>query len=172
MFGKNHGKSYRETRIREPASCRIPESFLYNGYLGRKAVPQKTRIVLLAGRHGRGIHSLSLWKAEVWLCGVRAPWDFFLRFVWAPCGALCFETPGRAAALRPPSSRHAVGSRVRKTLYVRLAWRNGPPQEGTFVPDFRLASDKVRNSAQKEEGGKRERRRLSSPPDSMAPSCP
>lgn len=111
MLGKNHGKSYRGTRIRQPASCQTPESFLYSGYLGKKAVSQKLPTGLLAGRHRRGIrsHSLSLWKAEAWLWGIRAPWDFALLFVWSSYGVLCFETPGRAAAMRPLLSRHAVG---------------------------------------------------------------
>lgn len=94
MLGKNHGKSYRGTRIWQPASCQTPESFLHSGYLGKKAVPQIIPTGLLAGRHRRGIrsHSLSLWKAEAWLWGIRAPWDFVLLFVWSPCGSVLRDT--------------------------------------------------------------------------------
>lgn len=53
MLGKNHGKGYRETRIREPASYQIPESFLYNSYLGKKAVPQKPSVSSLGDVGGR-----------------------------------------------------------------------------------------------------------------------
>lgn len=66
--------------------------------------------------------------------------------------------------MRPLFSRHAVGSRVRKTLYVRLPWGNGPSQEGTFVPIFR-------SSAQKQgrrKGGKGDSPALPTP---MTPSC-
>lgn len=145
-----------------------PQSHSYiSSYLGKKTVPQKIPTGLLAGRHRWGIcsHSLSLWKAEARLWGIRAPWDCVLLFVWFPCGVLCFETPERAAAMGPLFSRCAVGSRVRKTLYGRLPWGNGPSQEGTFVPIFR-------SSAQTE--GRRKGGKGGSPalPTPVAPSCP